>query len=132
MILGAALSRQFVAVIGPRTPREMLATMSGLPLPLFLSEATGTDECSGLACMNYMMQATSPLSPSACERAIAAAPAAGYKSVQSVDSAMRHSGYAPFLPAVGFYRYRRPGPDQEEVVWLDSAKCVLTAKYADI
>ena len=131
MILGAALSRQFVAIVGPRSPREMLATMSGLPLPWFLSEATGSAECGGLACMDYTMQASSSLSPSACKRALAAAPGAGYKPVQAVDSAMRRFGYGASLPSVGFYRYRRPGPQQEEVVWLDSAKCVLTAKYWD-
>src|SRR3954469_21556157 len=131
MISAAALSRQFVALAGSRTPREMLATMSGLPLPWFLGDAKGKAECAGLACMDYVMQATSPLPPSACKRALAAAPRAGYRPVQSIDSVMRHSGYVASLPTTGFYRYRRLGPDQEEVVWLDSATCVLTAKHSD-
>jgi hypothetical protein len=126
--VGIAIGRQFVPMFGPRAPREILAELSGLPLPWFLPGATGSDHCDGRLCHDYDARAEAQLSTTTCKRAAARAPELGYRPLP-VDSVALNEGYGRSIPvaAPGFYRYRRLGGEYE-FVSLNTATCVLSVR----
>ena len=84
--LGVALPTAFLIVrlyfplMGPRSARELVATFSGLALPILVQSEGAIDECSSMLCQDYYACALIRLSPGRCARVIGAAKGLGYRS----------------------------------------------------
>lgn len=76
LVPAIAVGRLYVGIpFVPPSGREIVARLSGLPIPVFARSEDAVDECSGLFCMDYYGRGLVRLKPAACAKAIAAAKA---------------------------------------------------------
>src|SRR5881409_3461586 len=87
-IVAVAIAVSLVATVGrlfvgipflPPSGREVVARLSGLPIPVFVSSEDAVDECSPFFCMDYYGRGLIRLDPSPCAKAIDAAKAQGWR-----------------------------------------------------
>src|SRR5437879_3023476 len=87
-IVAVAIAVSLVATVGrlfvgipflPPSGREVVARLSGLPIPVFVSSEDAVDECSPFFCMDYYGRGLIRLDPSPCAKVIDSAKALGWR-----------------------------------------------------
>ena len=117
----------------PRSAREIVVTLSDLPLPLFVDSVEVIDDCAGLFCMDARSRGMVRLDPEACRQALDVAAARGWTPLPAAGSArgVTLDGRAGELPARGYYRIEPPTPRDQFVMWIDADDCRVLAEALD-
>jgi hypothetical protein len=125
------IARLYFPLIGPRSGRELVATVSGLPLPFHVQTEQSTDQCSGMLCQDYYARALIHLSEKPCAQAVAAARSIGYRELPLPNglSVPIESGQ-PYTPKRGLYRYVKPRPQEMRFSWIDTDDCRVYVEYS--
>jgi len=116
----------------PPSGREVVARLSGLPIPVFATALTVADECFGLFCMDYYAHGLIQLEPTACAKAMSVAQSHGWHSLPlPQDIQLPVSDFAaPQVPAVGYFRYQQFSPSRYSFAWLSPQTCQVFAELS--
>jgi len=113
----------------PPSGREIVARLSGLPIPVLAKSEDAVEECSGGFCRDYYGRGLVQLNPAACTKAIAAAKAQGWRSLPlSSDVAVGQESGAPPIPHDGYFRFEQKQPTEHTFAWIDTATCRVYAE----
>jgi hypothetical protein len=131
LIAAFLIARLYFPLIGPRSARELVATFSGLPVPLRVQSEQATDQCSGMLCQDYYARALIRLPEKPCARAITAAKSIGYAQLPLPDDlSIPYEAGQPSTPKRGLYRYLKPRPQETRFSWIDTDDCRVYVEYA--
>jgi hypothetical protein len=128
-----AIGRLFFGIpFLPLSGREVVARLSGLPIPFFATALSAADECAGLLCMDYYGYGFVQLEPAACAKAINAAHAAGWRSLPlPITLQLPISEYdTPQVPSVGYFRYTQFSESHYSFTWLNTQTCQVFAELS--
>ena len=130
LALAILIARLFVGIpLVPPSGREVVARLSGLPIPMFARSLDAVEECSGMFCMDYYGRGLIQLSPATCGKAIAAAKMQGWLSLPIPrDFTVVQENGAPPTPGEGYFRYEQRRPDEHMFAWIDTATCRVYAE----
>jgi hypothetical protein len=131
LALAIAVGRLFVGIpFVPPSAREIVARLSGLPIPVLVRSEDAVDECSGFLCMDYYGRGLIRLSPDSCVKAVAAAKTQRWRSLPLPDdlTVVQETG-APPTPDEGYFRFEQRRPDEHTFAWIDTTTCRV---YAEI
>jgi|SRR6185437_3380231 len=113
----------------PSSGREIVARLSGLPIPVFASSEDAFEKCSGGFCRDYYGRGLVRLESGACAKAIAAAKAKGWHSLPlPADVAVGQESGAPRIPHEGYFRFEQRQPTEHEFDWIDTTTCRVYAE----
>jgi hypothetical protein len=128
--LAIAIGRLFVGIpFVPASGREVVARLSGLPIPVLARSLDAVEECSGMLCREYNGRGLVQLSLDPCQRAISAAKVQGWRSLPLLaDVTFVQETGAPPTPREGYFRFDQKGPDEHMLTWIDTATCRIYAE----
>ena len=136
LIVALAIALSLVATVGrlfvgipfvPASGREVVARLSGLPIPLFVSSEDAVDECSGFLCMDYYGRGLIRLSPGPCALAIDAAKKQGWRSLPLPVNIERTADALP-TPSQGYFRYDQQSVKARRFSWINPVTCQVYAE----
>jgi hypothetical protein len=109
--------------------REVVARLSGLPIPVFAQSEDAVDACSGIFCKDYYGRGVIRLSPVPCAKAVAAAKAQGWRSlpVPGDFTVVQETGVPP-TPHEGYFRFEQRRSDEHLFAWIDTTTCRIYAE----
>jgi hypothetical protein len=130
LTLSVAAGRLFVGIpFVPPSGREIVARLSGLPIPVFVRSEDALEECSGGFCRNYYGRGLIYLNPVPCAKAITIAKSQGWRSLPLPDDlTIAQETGAPPIPHVGYFRFEQRRPEEHTFAWIDSATCRVYAE----
>jgi hypothetical protein len=130
LALAIPIARLYVGIpFVPPSGREVVARLSGLPIPMFARSLDAVSECSGSFCMDYYGRGLIQLSPAPCGKAIAEAKMRGWLSLPIPGdlNVIQETG-APSTPSEGYFRFEQRRPDEHMFAWIDTATCRVYAE----
>ena len=128
--LVATVGRLFVGIpFLPPSGREVVARLSGLPIPVFVSSEDAVDECSPFFCMDYYGRGLIRLDPSPCAKVIDSAKALGWRPLP-LPANIDRSADAPPTPSQGYFRYDQKSIKAREFSWISTATCQVYAELS--
>jgi hypothetical protein len=129
LVLAIAIGRLFVGIpFVPPSGREIVARLSGLPIPVLARSERAVDECSGLFCMDYYGSGLVRLSPDSCAKAVTAAKAQGWRALPlPSDVSVVGTDGAPPTPQIGLFRLERR-EEEQRFAWIDTGGCRVYAE----
>jgi hypothetical protein len=128
LVLAIAVGRLYVGIpFVPSSGREIVARLSGLPIPVFARSEDAVEECSGGFCRDYYGRGLVQLSPAACANAVAAARTQGWHPLPSLPSDMAVGTETP-RPEQGYFRFEQKRPTERRFAWVDTTKCRVYAE----
>jgi len=116
----------------PPSGREVVARLSGLPIPVFATVLAVAEECAGLLCMDYYANGLVQLEPIACAKAISVAQSRGWSSLplpQNIQFPVSEYN-VPQVPAVGYFRYEQFSASRYSFTWLSPQTCQVFAELS--
>jgi hypothetical protein len=128
--LAIPIARLYVGIpFVPPSGREVVARLSGLPIPMFTRSLDAVEECSGMFCMDYYGRGLIQLSPAPCGKAMAAAKMQGWLSLPIPPdlNVVQETG-APSTPGEGYFRFEQRRPTEHMFAWIDTATCRVYAE----
>ena len=130
LALAILIARLYVGIpFVPPSGREVVARLSGLPIPMFARSLDAVEECSGMFCMDYYGRGLIQLSPAPCGKAIAAAKMQGWLTLPiPSDLTVVQEAEAPLTPREGYFRFEQRRPEEHMFAWIDSATCRVYAE----
>lgn len=125
-----AVGRLYVGIpFVPPSGREIVARLSGLPIPAFAKSEDAVEKCSGGFCRDYYGRGLVQLNPAPCANAIAAAKAQGWHSLPlPSDVAVGQESDAPSIPHEGYFRFEQKEPTEHTFAWIETATCRVYAE----
>lgn len=128
--LAIPVGRLFVGIpLVPPSGREIVARLSGLPIPVFVRSEGAVEECSGGFCRDYYGRGLIRLNPTSCAKAAAAAKTQGWRSLPLPnDLPIVQEAGAPPAPHEGYFRFDQRRPDEHMFAWIDTATCRVYAE----
>jgi hypothetical protein len=128
--LAIAVGRLYVGIpFVPPSGREIVARLSKLPIPMFVSSEDAVEECSGGFCRDYYGRGLIRLSPAPCAKAVAAAKTQGWRSLPLPgDLTIVQEGSAPSTPHEGYFRFEQKRPEEHTFTWIDTTTCRVYAE----
>lgn len=130
LALAIAIGRLYVGIpFVPPSGRQIVARLSGLPIPVFVRSEDAVEDCSGMLCMDYYGRGLIRLAPASCAKAVAAAKARGWRSLPPPDDiGLVQATGAPPTPHEGYFRFERRRPDERMFAWIDTTTCRVYAE----
>jgi hypothetical protein len=130
LVLAITVARLYVGIpFVPSSGREIVARLSGLPIPVFTRSEDALEECSGGFCRDYYGRGLVRLNPAACAKAIAAAKAQGWQSLPLPGNvSIPEETGAPPTPPAGYFRFEQRQPTEHTFAWIDTATCRVYAE----
>jgi hypothetical protein len=132
VVLGPAIAvgRLYVGIpFVPPSGREIVARLSGLPIPVFARSEDAVEECSGGFCRDYYGRGLIRLSPSPCAKAVAAAKTQAWHTLPLPrDLTIVQEAGAPPTPHEGYFRFEQKRPDEHTFAWIDTTTCRVYAE----
>jgi hypothetical protein len=124
-VLATVVGRLYVGIpFVPPSGREIVARLSGLPIPIFAQSEDAVEECSGGFCRDYYGRGLVRLDHEACSKAIASAKAHGWQSLplpSDVDVLQESS--APPTPREGYFHFEQKESAKHQFSWIDTVTC---------
>jgi|KBSMisStaDraftv2_1062788.scaffolds.fasta_scaffold104729_1 hypothetical protein len=125
------VARLYFPLVGPRSGRELVATFSGLPMPLLVQTEEAINRCSGTLCQDYYARALIRLPKEPCSRALTAARNLGYREFPlPEDIRPPYEVGQPATPNHGFFRYAQPKPQELRFSWIDADTCRVFVEFS--
>jgi hypothetical protein len=128
-VLAVGIGRLFIRIpFMPPSGREVVARLSGLPIPMFVETVDALDECSGL-CMDYYGRGLIHLDPEPCHRAIEVAKANGWRALPLPDGIdLIYVAGTPLVPSSGLFYLERKSSEQQQLSWINTETCQVYAE----
>jgi hypothetical protein len=137
LVLGVTLptvflvARLYFPLVGPRSGRELVATLSGLPIPFLVQTEEARDRCSGNLCQDYYARALVRLPKESCARALTAARTLGYRELPLPDNIRPpYEVGQPAIPNHGLFQYTQPKPQELRFNWIDADTCRVYVEFS--
>jgi hypothetical protein len=126
--LVATLGRLFVGIpFVPPSGREVVARLSGLPIPVFVESEDAVNECSPFFCMDYYGRGLIRLDSGPCAKAIDAAKKQGWRPLPLPANIERPADALP-TPSQGYFRYEQQSAKARRFSWINPATCQVYAE----
>jgi hypothetical protein len=132
LVLAIAVGRLYVGIpFVPSSGREIVARLSGLPIPAFARSEGAVEECSGGFCRDYYGRGLVQLSPAACANAVAAARTQGWQPLPPLPKLTIGAvgqEIDPPRPDQGYFRFEQKRPTEHRFAWIDTTTCRVYAE----